>query len=321
MNYYSPNFVKKEKSFAEEISGSLQQKRKFISPKFFYDERGSKLFEEICSLPEYYLTRTEIKIIKDLQPELLSLIGSDYRLVELGSGSSVKTRLILDILAKHGEKLEYFPIDISEILRESSLDLLDDYPSLHITGIIDTYEEGLKFIENYDSKPNLIAFLGSSLGNFCSECSHDFLKKISSSMKRSDFFLIGLDLVKEKEILEKAYNDSSQKTAEFNLNVLSRINKELDGEFDLNKFSHHAIFNPDENRIEMYLKSKQKQTVNIPKANLFLEFEKDELIHTEHSHKYSFPQIEKMMNGAGLEINRIWKDENNHYAMVLASKS
>ena len=321
LNYFKPNLAKKQKSFAEEITLTLNQKIKSISPKFFYDDRGSELFEKICSVPEYYLTRTEIKILKQLQTEFHKLLERNYRLVELGSGSSVKTRLILDVLDRKQNIMEYFPIDISEILQESSQELLRDYKNLHITGVVDTYEAGLKFIKNFDNKPNLIAFLGSSLGNFCSECSYEFLNTINSTMKKSDLFMIGLDLIKDKKILEDAYNDSKGITAKFNLNVLSRINKELDGNFDIGKFSHHAFFNEDENRIEIYLKSKQKQAVKIQKANLSFDIGQDELIHTEHSHKYSLAQIKKMMNTTGFTINRIWKDAEEHYAIVLASKS
>ncbi len=320
LSYFKPHAKKTEKSFAEEISHSLTQNSKFINPKFFYDQIGSKIFEDICKLPEYYLTRTEKKILELLKTELHEHLDSDYRLVELGSGSSVKTRLILDALKQIHEKIEYFPIDISDILKESAEGLLEDYENLTITGIIDTYEHGLEFIRDYDDVPNLIAFLGSSFGNFSPEEGKKFLKFIHSTMKDNDLFLIGLDLVKDKKILEDAYDDSKGVTAKFNLNVLSRINSELNGNFDLEKFSHHSLFNEDEQRIEMYLRSLTKQSVYIPKANLKLEFEKDELILTEHSYKYSISNIEDTLELAGFHIKQIWRDENNHFALVLASK-
>jgi len=321
LNYFRPKLVKTKQSFAKEISQSLRQNPKFIDPKFFYDKKGSALFEKICLLPEYYLTRTEVEILHHIQNDLNHYLDSDYRLVELGSGSSTKTRLILDVLQQSQDKIEYFPIDISEILEESSKDLLKHYPELQITGIIDTYEDGLEFLRNYDDKNNLIVFLGSSFGNFSPDDGLDFLQKINSTMKDSDLFLIGLDLVKEKQFLEKAYNDSEGITSQFNLNVLSRINKELDGDFDLNSFEHHSLYNEKKKRIEIYLRSIKKQTARIIKANLSLTFEKDELIHTENSYKYTPSDIKYMMENAGLKIKQIWYDKNKHYSVVLAKKA
>jgi L-histidine Nalpha-methyltransferase len=320
VSYFKPDSTKSEKTFAEELKFSLNQAQKFISPKFFYDKTGSMLFEKICTLPEYYLTRTEIKILKELKSDLPEYIDKQFRLVELGSGSSTKTRLLLDIFDKLHDKIEYMPIDISEILKESSKSLQRDYDNLQITGIVDTYEKGLLFLKEYDEKPNLIVFLGSSFGNFCPDEGFEFLKKINKTMKESDLFLIGLDLIKEKKILENAYDDSQGVTAKFNLNVLQRINQELDGDFDLEKFTHVAQYNDNENRIEMYLRSLEKQTVQISKADIALTFEENELIHTEHSHKYSISEIPKLFENTGFSIARIWKDENNHYAMVLVSK-
>lgn len=321
LNCFKPHSKKTEQTFAQEISSSLTGDSKSISPKYFYDDKGSQLFEKICELPEYYLTRTEIKILNQIQNDLKSYLTENMRLVELGSGSSIKTRLILDVFDKIQSKIEYFPIDISDILKDGCQQLLDDYEKLHVTGIIDTYHGGLEFIKNFDDTPNLIAFLGSSFGNFSETDGNNFLKQINSSMKDSDYFLIGLDLVKEKEILENAYDDTKGITAKFNLNVLSRINEELDGNFDLDNFSHHAIFNESEQRIEMYLKSSSNHSVTIPKSNLKIDFQEDELIHTEHSHKYTIPQIEKMLENAGFDINRIWQDEKRHYALILCSKN
>lgn len=321
LHYFKPNSTKLEKSFADEISFSLNQHSKFISPKFFYDKKGSELFEKICELPEYYPTRTEIRILKKLKDELPLYLDGSFRLVELGSGSSVKTRLILDILNQVQDKIEYFPIDISEILTESSALLQRDYKDLHITGIIDTYEGGLEFLKNYDDKKNLIIFLGSSFGNFTSDEGKEFLEKINSTMKDDDLFLIGLDLVKNKIILENAYNDSQGVTAQFNLNVLSRINDELDADFNLNNFTHCAIYNENDQRIEMYLKSLVNQSVIISKANISLTLKKNELIHTEHSHKYKLSQIRELMHQIGFNIKNTWLDENNHFALTLISKN
>ncbi|MCE9652203.1 MAG: L-histidine N(alpha)-methyltransferase [Nitrosarchaeum sp.] len=321
LQYFKPHSTKIEKSFADEISFSLNQPSKFINPKFFYDKKGSELFEKICNLSEYYPTRTEISILKKLKVELPQYLDGSFRLVELGSGSSVKTRLILDVLIPLQEKIEYFPIDISEILTESSSLLQRDYYNLFITGIIDTYEGGLEFLKNYDDQKNLIIFLGSSFGNFTPYEGEEFLKKVNSTMKDNDLFLIGLDLVKNKMILENAYDDSQGVTAKFNLNVLSRLNDELDANFNLNNFAHHALYNENDQRIEMYLKSLVSQSVVISKSNISLTLKKNELIHTEHSHKFKLSQIRELMHQTGFNIKNIWLDENNYFALTLVSKN
>jgi len=321
LRYFKPHATKIEKSFAEEISYTLSQNSKFINPKFFYDRKGSDLFESICSLPEYYPTKTEISILKKLKHDLSSYLDENMNLVELGSGSSVKTRLLLDIFTTLQTKTEYFPIDISEILTESSEQLLKDYDTLHITGIIDTYEGGLEFLKNYDDNKNLIIFLGSSFGNFTPDDGKLFLEKIFSTMNSGDLFLIGLDLVKDKNILEAAYDDSQGITAKFNLNVLSRINDELDADFNINNFSHYSIYNETDQRIEMNLKSLVSQSVIIAKSNLSLNFNKDELIHTEYSHKYHASQIEKLLTDVGFTIKNIWLDDKKYFSLTLVSKN
>ncbi len=320
LQYFKPHSTKIEKSFAEEISYSLNNDSKFISPKFFYDKRGSELFDQICLLDEYYPTRTEISILETIQSELPLFLDGTFRLVELGSGSSVKTRLILDVFDKIYDRFEYFPIDISEILTESSETLLNDYENLSITGVIDTYEGGLEFIENFDTKKNLIVFLGSSFGNFSPAEGKVFLEKINSIMKHGDLFLIGLDLVKNPSILEKAYDDSKGITAQFNLNVLSRINDELDADFNLDNFRHYSIYNKNEQRIEMYLKSLLNQSVIISKSNLSLQIQKDELIHTEYSYKYKISQIKDLMSETGFQIKKMWLDENALFGLTLVFK-
>jgi dimethylhistidine N-methyltransferase len=321
LQYFKPHATKIEKTFAEEVRFSLTKNQKSIAPKFFYDKKGSDLFEKICSLPEYYPTRTEISILKKLQTELPSFIDDSFRLVELGSGASVKTRLLLDIFTPLQERIDYFPIDISEILTESSEQLLADYDDLYITGIVDTYEGGLEFLQNYDDKKNLILFLGSSFGNFSPDDGYAFLQKINSTMKSDDLFLIGLDLVKDTQVLESAYNDSQGITAKFNLNVLSRINDELDADFDLINFKHHAIYNEKDQRIEMYLKSLVNQSVIISKSNLSLNLKKDELIHTEYSRKFQVSQIRRLLLSTGFKIKNIWLDDAENFSLSLVSKN
>ena len=320
LSYYQPSENKSQKTFAEELSYSIKQKQKSINPKFFYDQKGSELFEKICTLPEYYLTRTEINILKQIDEKLESYLDGSFRLVELGSGSAQKTRILIDILTRSQKHVEYFPIDISQILKSSSTILQSDYKKLHITGIIDSYERGLEFVKNYDDSKNLIVFLGSSFGNFDPENGIRFLWKINSSMKKGDLFLIGLDLVKHSSVLHQAYNDSQGITARFNLNVLSRINSELGGNFDISKFAHHTIYNQNHNKMEIYLRSLAKQSVVIPKADLTLEIDEDELIHTENSHKYTISQIKQMFTQTGFQIQHIWNDDKKYYGLILLSK-
>mgnify|MGYP003748581921 CR=1 FL=1 len=319
--YYEPSKNKSQKTFVDELSSSLNQKQKSIHPKFFYDKNGSDLFESICKLPEYYLTRTEISILRKLDSKLSAYMNEEFRLVELGSGSSYKTRILLSMLEKLQKYVEYFPIDISTILKESTTTLLNDYENLHMTGIIDNYESGLKFVKNYDNKKNLIIFLGSSFGNFDYEPGLQFLDQINSSMKDGDLFLIGLDLVKDINILEHAYDDSQGITAQFNLNVLSRINSELDSNFNIDKFVHHAAYNESKNRVEIYLRSLENQIVNISKAGIMLQIKQNELIHTENSYKYTIPKIKKVFSRTGFRIRDMWFDEKRYFCLVLLSKN
>ena len=312
-----PPIKRAETTFAREVADGLCGSERSINPKFFYNQYGSLLFEKICDLPEYYLTRAETEILYRIGGELAGWLSKDTLLVELGSGSSLKTRLILDAFSEVQSRIEYLPIDISDILEESCHQLLGEYKKLHVTGIIDTYQNGLELVKKMTDAPKIIVFLGSSFGNFGGAEGGIFLKSVSQSMRRGDLFLIGLDLIKERRVLKDAYDDSQGITARFNLNVLSRINEELDGDFDLSKFAHMVRFNEEKRRIEMYLKSRTDQTVTIPKSNLKIDLLRDDLIHTEHSHKYTIPQICDMMDGAGFGITRIWQDSKKYYALVL----
>ena len=320
LQYFKPTKITTTGTFADEIRDTLQKSKKSINPKFFYDEHGSKIFDEICSLPEYYPYNAETEILEKIEHKLLPYLSEEFHLVELGSGSSVKTRILIDILFKSQKYLQYFPIDISDILDESAKNLCMDYQNLTVTGVVDRFENGLDFIENYDDKPNLITFLGSSFGNFDKTEGIQFLKKINGIMKSNDLFLIGLDLKKDSNILHNAYNDAQNTTAKFNLNVLKRINNELGGNFKLENFQHHAVYNEEKGRIEMYLRSLQAQSVTIQKSDLSLTFYKNELIHTENSHKFSITQIESSLRDSNFEKLEIWFDSKNYFALVLAKK-
>lgn len=320
LRYFKPHSTKITRTFAQEVSSGLRDVPRSIPPMFFYDLNGSDIFEEICALPEYYVTRTEVGILAGLQKDLPSYIDGPVRVVELGSGMSVKTRTILDAVAGMQEVVEYLPIDVSDILAESSEQLLRDYDCLSITGIIDTYEGGLEFLRDYGGKRNLILFLGSSFGNFSPEGGEKFLRDVGRMMRPGDLFMIGLDLVKDKKVLESAYDDSHGVTARFNLNMLSRINDELDADFDLQNFAHHSVYNEREQRIEMYLKSLLNQPVVISECGLKIDLRKGELIHTEYSHKFTLPQIRGLLEGAGFQVRRVWLDDDRYFSVTLASK-
>lgn len=334
LRYFKPHATKIEKTFAEEISYSLGRPEgsRFISPKFFYDGVGSQIFEEICSTPEYYLTRTEAEILKKIGGELSSILvdypcysiqdsgtaNDQIRLVELGSGSSIKTRIILDALLEMQERVEYSPIDISDILAQSSEQLLAEYPRLAVTGIIDTYEGGMEFLK-YSAGRSLIMFLGSSYGNLTPDAGIKFLRNMRSAMKPGDLFLVGLDMVKDAGILESAYDDAAGVTSRFNLNVLARINAELGADFVLENFAHRAVYNRSKQRMEMHLESLCEQTVTIPKSKLVMHLCNGERIHTESSHKYEPEQVQDLLGSAGLEHTRSWTDSCGYFTLALAT--
>lgn len=297
-----------------DILDGLLQKPKRIPSRFFYDQRGSALFDRICHLSEYYVTRTEASILDDIAPMMRNMLADVDCVVELGSGTSKKTKLILDALDK--KQARYIPIDVSQIIVDVARSLCQRYENLHVTGIVDTYEAGLEHVKSMNTGKKLIMFLGSSIGNFEKKDASEFLSTIHSSMEIGDLLLIGIDLVKQKSILEKAYNDSLGITAEFNLNMLRRINAELGGQFTLDDFEHMAVYNEKERRIEMYLKSKRSHNVSI--GDKIISFEKGELVCTEYSHKYSERDFAKMLRKVGFGTKNIWTDENQYFAVILA---
>jgi dimethylhistidine N-methyltransferase len=315
-----------QEDFAKEVKNGLGRQKKRLNPKFFYDKIGSELFEQICVQPEYYLTITEYKIIIDNINSLLKYYDNkDICIIELGSGSSKKTKILLNyFLKKQDGNLHYFPIDISqEMLYKSSLKLQSDLPKIINHPIASDYFEGIatvtKFIGSRNNIPNkkLILFLGSSLGNFEPKGAITFLRSLRENIKKEDSLLIGFDLQKKKNILEAAYNDVEGITAKFNLNILERINKELNGEFDLENFEHLAYYNQVKNRIEMHLISKMKQKVKITTLNQVYVFEKGETILTENSYKYTLKSIEQLANKSNLRVERNFVDKNEWFNLAL----
>jgi len=312
--------------FAKEVMNGLCKKRKKLNPTLFYDQKGSELFEQICMQPEYYLTVTEYKIIIENINLLLKLYDNkEVCIVELGSGSSKKTTILLNyFLEKQNGNLHYFPIDISqEFLYKSSLNLQSDLPKVIIHPIASDYFGGLeivtKFLNSQDTIPNnkIILFLGSSLGNFEPKDAIIFLRNIREKVNKEDSLLIGFDLQKKKNILEAAYNDVEGITAKFNLNILERINKELDGEFNLKNFEHLAYYNQFKNRIEMHLISKVKQKVRINKLNQVFVFEEGETILTEYSYKYNLKSIEELANSSNFKVEKNFLDKNEWFNLAL----
>jgi len=305
----------KTNSFAEDVKIGLTSENKFLLPKYFYDITGSELFEKICETEEYYPTRAEISILKNLSHTISERNQEKNLIVELGSGSSFKTNYILQSFLKSRKKLHYIPIDVSDILVESSKNLVEKYEKLFITGLVSFYEEGMDYIVKVDKSPKLILFLGSSIGNFTEEEAINFLRMLKNDITSEDRLLIGFDLIKDKKVLVDAYNDKDGVTSEFNLNILRRINNELNGNFNLNKFEHSAIFNEDKSRIEMHLISKEDQLVFIKDIDEVISFKKGETIHTENSYKFTHEMINSLAKASGMEFSDSYTDDKNYFAL------
>jgi L-histidine N-alpha-methyltransferase len=307
------------KELERDVREGLTCPQKMLPPRYFYDELGSKLFEDICELPEYYQTRTEKAMLEQIAPEIVR----HHRLptlVEYGSGNSSKTRVILDAMRDEGVLKRYIPIDVSrEILTETAESLVREYPELEVHGVIGDFNEGLP--PSVHELPSLVIFLGGTIGNLRLREAIPFLRTTAETMTDNDLFLLGTDLVKDPQVLNAAYNDAAGVTAEFNLNVLRVINRELGGEFDLAKFTHYAFYNPYETRIEMHLYSTVDQTVRIGALDLDVHFEEGETILTEISRKFTRTSVESMLNDSGMTLLEWYTDENDMFALALAGKS
>lgn len=307
--------------------GMSSKPQKYLHPKYFYDEAGSRLFEQICFQKEYYLTRTEAQILKDNSSEIIRLAhnGSDrINIIELGSGTSAKTRILFRyLLSEQSKQVFYYPIDISDTaLLETTNMLSGDFPNLHIKEIIADYKVGLGeacALVHQDAREmnKIILFLGSSIGNLGPEEAVSFLRMLRSKMLERDSLLVGFDLEKDVETLEAAYNDKAGITAKFNLNVLGRINRELGGRFDLSLFDHFSFYNKNAHRIEMRLVSKKNQSVHVDALGKKFDFLAGETIHTENSHKYSVRRIEILVRQCGLAVKKHFMDDNRWFDLCL----
>jgi L-histidine N-alpha-methyltransferase len=309
-------------AFARDVRDGLTAYPKHLSCCYFYDDEGSLLFEEICDLPEYYLTRAEREILEAHAAELAAPFHTPPALVELGSGNAVKTRLLIEAFLKRHETLRYVPIDIcGTVVEESSRQLLRDYPGLEILAITAEYQKGLRHLQEAVAGPRLILWLGSNVGNLHRSEAARFLQDIRGTMTAADSLLMGIDLRKDRAVLERAYADSRGTTADFNLNLLVRINRDLGGHFRLDAFEHRAVYNAEAGRIEMYLVSKQDQRVRIDNLNLEVPLAHAEAIHTENSYKYSLPEIESLAAEAGFRIVWQWLDAQHRFSVNLLALS
>ena len=301
---------------ARDVARGLAMPQKQLDPKYFYDERGSELFELITELPEYYLTRAERTLLQSKVPRFVAQTRP-RSLVELGAGSANKTRIILDAMHDTGTAEQYVPVDVSrDFLEESASRLRESYPELRITTAVGDFSSELCLPE-IDS-PILFVFLGSTIGNFEEEAAVGILTRIARQMRGEDRFLLGADLRKEIAIVEAAYNDGAGVTAEFNLNVLRVLNRELDANFDLAAFSHRAIYNRDMHRIEMHLDSLRDQIVSIPDIGE-IRIGKGESIRTELSCKYDRPGVDALFHRAGLRLDEWLTDTDDFFALVVGS--
>jgi L-histidine N-alpha-methyltransferase len=296
----------------EEARLGLTSTPKELPPKWFYDRRGSELFEAITRLPEYYLTRAERSILERRADEIAELTGATT-LIELGAGTSDKTRLLLDALAPR----RFVPFDVSEeTLRSSVPRLASRYPALEITAVVGDFDLPLPPLPQ--GEPRLLAFLGSTIGNLTPARRARFLEDVASSLGEGDWFLLGADLVKSPERLVAAYDDAAGVTREFNLNVLRVLNRELGGDFDLGAFEHVARWNAEAEWMEIFVRSRRRQTVRLEALELELEFGAEELMRTEISAKFHLRRLAAELEAAGLRVERRWTDGAGEFAVLLA---
>jgi dimethylhistidine N-methyltransferase len=306
-----------QNSIFDDMEDGLTSRPKYLLPKYFYDNRGSELFEKITGTREYYPTRTEKSILQDSVKELCTISKDINVIVELGSGSSEKTRILLDEFLLRHNSINYIPIDISDVVIDSSRNLCDKFKNLYISGIISDYDKGLSLIAQINKNPKLVIFLGSSIGNFALPEIIEFLSMTRESLDKDDRLLIGFDMEKDRKVLHAAYNDAKGITGQFNLNILKRLNRELGAEFELNNFRHYAFFNEKHSRIEMHIVSKEDQEVRIKGLDLTVHFRSGETIHTENSYKFSDEMIQDIAFRSGFNIINSWKDIKQYFALIL----
>jgi len=309
-----------QRSLAEDVLDGLTRPFKELPPKHFYDARGAELFDQICELPEYYPTRAERAILEERSAELAELTGA-VELVELGSGTAAKTRVLLDALYAAGTLERYIPVDVTEsMVRDCAEELTSEYPGLKVHGVIGDFERHLDRVPEA-AGPRIVAFLGGTIGNFPPGSRRRFLRKIARLLGPEDHLLMGTDLVKDPRLLEAAYDDSQGITAEFNRNVLRVLNRELQADFDPDDFEHVALFDPEHEWIEMRLRARRAHTTLVRALDLPVRFEAGEEMRTEISAKFTHERLQGDLSAAGLELVRWLTDPEELFALTLSRRA
>lgn len=314
------NLVKRDPvaGFADDVRRGLTSSPKNLSPKYFYDELGSELFDAICLLPEYYLTRAENEIIERYADEIVGSVPEATTILEMGSGSASKTRLIIEALLRRHQTALFIPVDISEsALENSSRILLQSFPRLRIEAYAAEYFHALEELSRKSLGKTLALFLGSNISNFGQAEAPRFLSALRQVLRAGDALLLGADLKKDRTILEPAYDDSIGVTAAFNLNLLVRVNRDLDADFNPRAFRHRAHYNEEKGRVEIYIESLRAQEVTIRKLDLQITFAEGERIHTENSYKYDRPQIQQLAESTGFRCAHTWLDSERRFSSNL----
>ena len=305
-------------SIAEDVRRGLSAPQKYLLPKFFYDAEGSLLFEQITELPEYYPTRTELSILTTIAEELMERVAPQ-EMVELGSGSSTKTRMLLDAGYNAKTLTRYIPFDVSQTIVESAcVELQGRYPDMQLHGVIGDFERHLSLVPPAVGK-RLVLFIGSTIGNLEPAGRLALLGEIRKLLSPGDYLLLGMDLVKDVAVLEAAYNDAAGVTAAFDLNILNVVNNALNADFNVSAFRHRAHYNHDLDRIEMHLYAQSAQTVHIADLDMTVEIAKDESIWTESSHKFTQATAAAMLQEDGMTLEAWYTDPLRYFGLALAS--
>ena len=301
-----------ENAFLEDVVEGLSSAKKYLPCKYFYDERGSELFQKICETSEYYVTKIEIELLKKIVPDIANRLGKGVDLLEFGSGAGEKIRLLLDALERPAS---YTPMDISEeVLLQSSKDLRRQYPEIQVRPWVGDYTQGLsKKLNNLDRNSRQVVFFpGSTISNFTPKEAKDFLTEVSFWLGKGGVLLVGVDTVKSESILNAAYNDAEGHTAAFNLNLLDRIRDQLSVDIEPDSFSHQAFFNQDKSRIEMHLVANREQVVRIAEKSIL--FKEGESIHTENSYKYKVDDFHCLARSAGFRVEKTWLADEDMFS-------
>ena len=304
-------------TFGEDVRRGLTAARKTLPPRWFYDGLGSALFDAICHLPEYYVTRAETEILTAHAAEMAAAFGAPARVVELGSGTARKTRILLDALTAQQQELEYVPVDVDAgMLARSGDELLNEYPSLRVTAVCSDFAKPSVPLSALAPAAGrtIVLFLGSTIGNLEPAPARTMLRDLRQSLNPGDALFLGADLRKPAAILEPAYDDALGVTAAFNRNVLLRINRDLGGTFDLATFTHRAVYDATAGRVEMHLVSTRAQRVRIAALDLEIDFAAGESIHSESSYKYDRPSLDALAHDCGFTVTRWWSDAQQRFA-------